>query len=118
MNEEFGFTLDAASSEENYLCNKYFTVKENGLKQSWKGETVWCNPSYARGVINKWVEKCWTEAQDPETTVVALLPASTDTLWFHKWIYEKAKEIRFIKGRLKFDDGKSPAPFGSMVVVF
>lgn len=49
--------------------------------------------------------------------VVMLIPARTDTRYFHDYIYGKA-EIRFVKGRLKFGDGKSPAPFPSMVVIF
>jgi len=75
------------------------------------------NPPYGRKIV-KWVEKAYIESKKTGTTVVALLPARTDTKWFHEYIYMKAKEIRLIKGRLKFGDSKNPAPFPSMIVVF
>lgn len=78
---------------------------------------MFCNPPYGR-VIYDWIEKCYNESQKPNTTVVALIPARTDTKYFHQFIYHKAKEIRFIKGRLKFGDSKNSAPFPSMIVVF
>lgn len=70
------------------------------------------NPPYGRE-IGKWVKK----AAESNATVVCLLPARTDTKWFHEYILGKA-EIRFVKGRLKFGDGKNSAPFPSMVVIF
>jgi site-specific DNA-methyltransferase (adenine-specific) len=73
------------------------------------------NPPYGR-VIGKWVEKAYNSAQDG-ATVVALLPARTDTKWFHDYIYGKA-EIRFIRGRLRFGGCKNPAPFPSMLVIW
>lgn len=79
------------------------------------GENVFCNPPYGKAIYS-WVEKCYNEAQN--ATVVALLPARTDTRWFHEYIYGKAKEIRFVKGRLKFGGSVNSAPFPSMVVVF
>ena len=77
---------------------------------------MFCNPPYGRE-IGKWVEKSYIESQKPNTTVVMLIPARTDTKWFHDYIYGKA-EIRFVKGRLKFGDSKNSAPFPSMVVVY
>ena len=68
-----------------------------------------------QGVI-EWVEKAYTESLKGKT-VVMLLPARTDTKWFHKFVLNKA-EIRFIKGRLKFGDGNNSAPFPSMVVIY
>ncbi len=112
LNEEFHFTLDPCCTDDNAKCMKHYTKKENGLSQSWVGETVFCNPPYGRE-IGPWVKKCAAE----KAKVVALLPARTDTKWFHDYIYGKA-EIRFIKGRLKFGDSKNCAPFPSMVVVF
>lgn len=116
LNKEFGFTLDPAATEENHKCEKYFTRAEDGLTKSWRGETVFCNPPYGRRMA-RWVEKGYQESRDKETTVVMLLPARTDTRWFHDWIYGKA-EIRFIKGRLKFGGSKHNAPFPSMVVIY
>ena len=80
------------------------------------GYRVFCNPPYGRGV-GKWVEKAYKEAQQEDTLVVMLLPARTDTKWFHEYIYNKT-EIRFIKGRIKFGGCKNPAPFPSMIVIF
>lgn len=66
-----------------------------------------------------WVKKCSEEAKRPDTTVVMLIPARTDTAYFHDYIYKKPNvEIRFLRGRLKFGDGKNSAPFPSMVVIF
>lgn len=81
------------------------------------GYTVFCNPPYGREV-GKWVEKAYKESKKENTTVVILIPARTDTKYFHKYIYHKAKEIRFVKGRLKFGNAKNAAPFPSMIVVF
>jgi phage N-6-adenine-methyltransferase len=117
LNAEFGFTLDPCATHENAKCDKYFTIKEDGLKQNWQGETVFCNPPYGR-VIKDWVKKCYEESRKENTTVVMLIPARTDTSYFHDYIYNKAKEIRFIRGRLKFGNAKNSAPFPSMVVVF
>ena len=116
LNEEFRFTLDPCADETNYKCKKYFTKEYNGLQQNWDGETVFCNPPYGRE-IGLWVKKCHDEAQKKDTVCVMLIPARTDTKWFHEYIYDKA-EIRFVKGRLKFGDGKNSAPFPSMVVIF
>lgn len=122
LNKEFQFTLDPCANETNHKCGKYFTKEENGLLKNWGGEVVYCNPPYsAKGKGNPgqeaWIRKCCEEAQKPRTTVVALLPARTDTKAFHEYIYGKA-EIRFIRGRLKFVGAKFNAPFPCMVVVW
>lgn len=117
LNAEFHFTLDPCATAENAKCKKFYTMAEDGLKQDWEGETVFCNPPYGR-VIYDWVKKCYTESLKPGTVVVALIPARTDTRYFHEFVYHKVKDIRFIKGRLKFGNAKHNAPFPSMVVVF
>ena len=111
----FCFNLDAASSDDNALCKRHFTKADDGLAQSWGGCRVWLNPPYGRE-IGKWVEKAYTEAQKPNTSVVCLLPARTDTQWFHD--YCTRGRITFLRGRLKFGDCKNSAPFPSMIVVF
>lgn len=114
LNAEFHFDLDVCALPENAKCEKYYTPEDDGLSQPWNG-VCWCNPPYGR-TIGKWVQKAY-ETFAGGGTVVMLLPARTDTKWFHEYIYNKA-EIRFIKGRLKFGNSKNAAPFPSMVVVF
>lgn len=120
MDEEFGFTLDVCASAENAKCRRYFSREDDGLSRNWHG-TAWMNPPYGRG-ISKWVEKAWRSA-GLGATVVCLIPARTDTAYWHDYVMQ-ATEIRFIRGRLHFADGQSPesiahnAPFPSCVVVF
>lgn len=113
LDAEFDFTLDPAATKENAKCKKFYTEEENGLKQDWKGERVFVNPPYGR-VIGDWVKKM---SESGAEVCVALLPARTDTRWFHQYIYGKA-QVRLLKGRLKFGDSKTSAPFPSMVVVW
>lgn len=115
LNNKYHFTLDPCATDENHKCNYYFTKKQDGLKQSWGGQRVFCNPPYGRE-ISKWVEKAYNENKNNNVFVVMLVPARTDTRWFHDYIYNK-HEIKFIKGRLKFNDGKQSAPFPSMLVI-
>lgn len=114
LNGEFGFELDACALPENAKCAKYYTPEMDGLSQLWTG-TVWCNPPYGRQ-IGKWVAKA-AQSADEGATVVMLLPARTDTRWFHQYIYGRA-EIRFMPGRMKFGRSKNSAPFPSMVCIF
>lgn len=114
LNREFSFTLDPCSTHENAKCEKHYTKEDDGLSKNWGGEVVFCNPPYGRE-LPKWVKKCYEESRHAD--VVMLIPARTDTMWFHDYIYGKA-EIRFIKGRLKFGNAKQSAPFPSMVVIF
>lgn len=114
LNNEFNFTLDPCCTHENAKCKKHFTKEEDGLKQDWSKDIVFCNPPYGKE-LPLWVEKAYNENKKG-ALVVMLIPARTDTRYFHKYIY-KQHEIRFIKGRLKFNDGKNYAPFPSMVVV-
>lgn len=117
LNEEFCFNLDPCCTHENAKCERHFTLKENGLVQDWGGHTVFMNPPYGRD-INKWVQKAYEESRKPNTTVVCLIPARTDTSYWHDYIFGKAKDIRFIRGRLKFGNSKNAAPFPSAVIVF
>lgn len=114
LSEEFHFSLDVCALPENAKCSKFYTPQDNGLLQPWEG-TCWCNPPYGRDV-GKWVKKAYESAING-ATVVMLLPARTDTRWFHDYIWGYA-EIRFIKGRLKFGNAVNPAPLPSMLVVF
>ena len=118
---EFHFKLDAAATDKTAKCSMYFTPETNGLEQSWDvGGAVFCNPPYGRE-IGKWVEKAYSESMRGGYEIVLLIPARTDTQYFHDYIYGKS-EIRFVRGRLRFtdDDGVAadPAPFLSMVVIY
>lgn len=115
LNEEFRFTLDPCATHENNKCIRYYTEEQDGLKSSWGGETVFCNPPYSN--INQWVKKAYEESLKPGTTVVMLIPARTDTKYFHDYILHRS-EIRFIKGRLRFSNARFNAPFPSMIVIF
>ena len=111
---EFGFTLDPCTDASNNKCQRYFTKEQNGLAQDWTGERVFCNPPYGRW-IGLWVKKC----AEHGGLAVMLIPARTDTRWFHEYIYRKPNvEIRFLRGRLKFEGAANAAPFPSMVVIF
>ena len=81
LDAEFGFTLDAAADAQNHKCPRYYTREQDGLKQPWPG-AVWCNPPYGRQ-IDKWVQKASYENAVNNNTIVMLLPARTDTRWFH-----------------------------------
>lgn len=116
LNDEFHFTLDVCADETNHKCEKYFTKEQDGLKQDWSNNVVFCNPPYGRSV-GQWVKKCADESANNNALCVMLINARTDTKWFHEFIYGKA-EIRFVKGRLKFGSSKENAPFPSMVVIF
>lgn len=115
LDEEFHFTLDACASASNAKCARYFDVECDGLSQDWGAETVWCNPPYGRGEIERWVKKAH-ESSQRGATVVMLLPNSTDTAWWHD--YCARGEVRFIRGRLKFGGSKGTPTFGSVVVIF
>ena len=117
VNEEFNFGIDVCANKENTKCSHYFNKETDALKQDWSleeyGYWKWMNPPYGR-VIKDWIKKA-----SEERKVVALLPARTDTRYFHDYIYKKPNvEIRFIKGRLKFGGSKNSAPFPSMLCIF
>ena len=112
----YDFTLDPCDSHTNHKCDKYFTIDDNGLEQTWAGETVFMNPPYGR-VIKHWLQKAYLESLNEDTTVVCLIPSRTDTRYWHDYCM-KAEKIYFIKGRLKFGNNDNAAPFPSCVVVF
>ncbi|BCK01625.1 DNA N-6-adenine-methyltransferase [Anaerocolumna chitinilytica] len=142
LNKEFHFTLDPCADDQNHKCDKYYTVDQDGLKQNWSGETVFCNPPYSKpekpckpnckkkkcqqrghhitehkpGQVD-WIRKCYIESLKQNTKVVMLIPVRTDTEAFHKYIKDNS-EIRFVKGRLKFGGCDDAAPFPNMVVIF
>lgn len=127
LNEEFNFDLDAASTDQNNLCQDYYTAEDDALSKDWSEyNSVWVNPPYGR-MIGKFIKKGYEESLKG-VTVVFLIPARVDTKWWHEFCSKG--EVKFIKGRLKFDnrslpsykeDGthkKSPAPFPCALVIF
>ena len=117
LNARYGFTLDPCATHENAKCRKHYTAAEDGLAQDWSGETVFVNPPYGRNMAD-WVRKCAEESK--RAKVVMLIPARTDTAYFHDYIYHRAR-VTFIRGRLRFERGGvalNAAPFPSMVVEF
>jgi phage N-6-adenine-methyltransferase len=112
LNTEFNFTTDVCATEQNAKCCDYFSPQIDGLTQTWSG-TCWMNPPYGR-TIGKWMKKAYESAQ-AGATVVCLVPARTDTAWWHN--YAAKGEIRSVRGRLKFGDACSAAPFPSAVVI-
>jgi phage N-6-adenine-methyltransferase len=114
LNAEFGFELDVCDTAENAKCARFYTKEDDGLEQPWEG-VCWMNPPYGR-VIGQWVKKAAIEAAKG-ATVVCLVPARTDTAWWHDYCI-KYGDIRFIRGRLKFGGQKNSAPFPSAVVIF
>jgi len=114
LNAIYNFELDVCASETNAKCAKYFTKEVDGLMQPWGG-VVWMNPPYGRE-IGLWMKKAYESHKQNGATVVCLVPARTDTAWWHD--YAMNGEITFIRGRLKFGGSKNAAPFPSAVVVF
>jgi len=114
--EMFGpFTLDPCATPINAKCEKFYTLADDGLVQSWAGERVFMNPPYGR-VIGQWIEKAYRESMNG-AMVVCLIPARTDTRYWHDYVM-RAHEIILLRGRVRFVGGASCAPFPSAVVVF
>lgn len=112
LNAIYHFQLDVCANATNHKARRYFSKADDGLAQFWS-KSNWMNPPYGREIYY-WVKKAF---DNPLT--VCLLPARTDTKWFHEFIYHNpAAQIRFLKGRLKFGGATTSAPFPSMIVVF
>lgn len=142
LNEEYKFTLDVCALPKNAKCDKYYTPEIDGLVQDWEGNICWMNPPYNKpekpckpkckkkkcqergyhiteylpGQID-WIKKAYEESLKPNTMVVCLIPARTDTDLWHDYVM-KADDIRLIKGRVKFGNSNAPAPFPSAIVIF
>lgn len=116
LDDEFNFTLDPCATDENTKCSNYFTIEDDGLSKDWSNDVVFMNPPYGRE-IKRWVKKAYKESLNG-ATVFCLIPARTDTTYWHDYIFGKADDIRFLKGRLKFGDSKNSTPFPSAIVVY
>jgi len=114
LNAEFGFELDVCATSDSAKCARFFSPKEDGLHQRWQG-VCWMNPPYGRA-IGLWVKKAFDSSRDG-ATVVCLVPARTDTAWWHEYVLAFG-EVRYLRGRIKFGGGENSAPFPSALVVF
>ena len=115
LDRKYHFTLDVCATPSNAKCPLFFTRAEDGLSQPWRG-ICWMNPPYGRE-IGLWIKKAYKSSLETGTVVVCLLPARTDTRWWHEYVMAYAENIEFIRGRLRFS-GKAAAPFPSALVVF
>lgn len=116
LDREFLFALDACADSTNHKCANYIDEQMDAFRQNWatlsNGRAIWMNPPYGRG-IGKWIQK----ARSEPATVVCLVPARTDTSWWHDYCMKG--EVRFLRGRLEFDDLKrGRCPFPSAIVIF
>jgi site-specific DNA-methyltransferase (adenine-specific) len=116
LNDEFHFTLDPCADDINHKCDKYYTIKDDGLNKDWVGETVFINPEYKYS--KEWINKAYKEWRNNHVTSVLLIPARVDVRIWGDVISVFAAQIRFIKGRLKFSGHSNSAPFPSALVIF
>ena len=113
LDAEFGFEIDVCAVAENAKCQHFFSPEHNGLAQAWRG-VCWMNPPYG-SILPAWMARAYTSSLDG-ATVVCLVPARTDTRWWHD--FAMRGEIRFLQGRLRFGHARHSAPFPSAIVVF
>lgn len=113
LNDQFNFTLDAASSNLNRLVKRNFTVEDNALTQDWSQDIVFCNPPYNKNP--KWFEKI---SQCGAKSVVVLVPIRASTQYWFKYVYPYASEIFVFQGRLNFENSTSTPPFDTCVILF
>ena len=118
LNREFGFTVDLAADATNAKCPAYFTAEMDALTLPWSGK-CWLNPPYGarHHRLSDWVRKAYRETLKGDCAVVMLIPARTNTRWWHDYCM-RAAEIRFLNGRPKFGDAKHGLPQPLAIVVF
>lgn len=115
LNKKYDFTLDAAASDDNHLLPLYFTEEIDGLKQTWSGHRVFCNPPYS--LAPEFIEKAYKERYSAELSLLLVPVRSSNEEW-HKYIFPYARSITYINGRLKFGNSKLGAPFPSCLILF
>jgi len=114
LNQEFCFNTDVAAADDNAKCSHYYTKEQDGLKQDWRG-VCWMNPPYGRAMV-EWLKKAIRETWNG-TTTVCLIPARTNTAWWHD-LCQKYGEVRFVRGRPKFGGADHGLPQPLAIVVF
>lgn len=115
LNAEFSFQLDVAATKENKKCDKFYSLEDSGLGHDWE-DSNWMNPPYG-GHTGDWIQKAYEQSLLGKTTV-CLIVSSTDRSYWHEYIFPYASQIRYIRGRLHFNNSKSSAPFASAIIVF
>lgn len=119
MARRFNFRLDVAATNENKLCNSWYTREHDALKQDWHLYPAWCNPPYSK--LDPWLAKAVEEAGRGCTTVMLLPTPSGEERW-GRWLYDTASEVIFINGRLAFlDSGGKPRAGnnrGSIIAIY
>ena len=116
LNDRYGFTLDPCCEIHTAKCTKFYTEEQNGLTKDWSGEVVFCNPPYSRDRIKIWMKKCAEEAAKG-VKIVALIPVSSSSKWWHEFVWNNAR-IEFLKGRIRFDGAPHTAPFSSCLAIW
>lgn len=111
------FTVDAAATSSNALLERYWSIADDGLRQSWASERVFCHPPF--GEIRDWTAKAISERERADC-IVMLVPAYLDTKWWHENVVGTASEIRFVKGQAQFYENGEPRPVtfqGALAIV-
>lgn len=118
VNEEFELDLDVCANDFNAKLPRFISPEQDAFKVDWNGR-CWMNPPYGRE-IGKWMERAFRQAAyNPRCEIICcLVPSRTDTVWWHQWVMQRAYQVRFIKGRLVFDEEPASAPFPSALVIY
>jgi len=121
LDARFRFDLDVCCVAVTAKCCNYLTPEDDGLTSPWWG-SCWMNPPYGRQ-IHKWMKRATQQVgTEPVDIIVALVPARTDTRWWHEWVMPFADEIKFVQGRLRFlkngVEEENSAPFPSAVIIY
>ena len=110
--------LDVCATAENAKCLRHFTPEMDGLAQPWTCRHAWCNPPYGRDIADWLAKGSWEIEAGNCKRVTYLLPARTDTKWFHTYSRLPYASVEFLKGRVKFVGAPAPAPFPSLILRF
>jgi phage N-6-adenine-methyltransferase len=116
LDSEFAFTVDGAASAANALLPWYWSAEQDALAQSWRGERVFVNPPYDHRALSGFAGKAWRETRAPGTLAVLLVPAKVDQAWWAAWAI--LSEVRFVRGRVRFQGALGTAAFPVAVLVF
>ena len=120
LNDEFSFTFDLAADSNNAKVINYFTKEQDAITQEWIEDVNWLNPPYggtSKNSLKNWVKKSYEQTQKYDNTIVLLIPARTNTNWWHQYCM-LADKIYFVKGRIKFVGAKYGLPQPLAIIVF